>query len=435
MSFDRSFNRASEKDLDNSQDSLLSEVLHLGLAQQRPEAASDQQHWSVRSNEIGMTGTGGAIERAALVTGQGLLKSGGGMVETVRQEGVAGLAITAVESAAVGLGLKLVLNNAAPVAKIATLALGTLFVAQTAPKYYQAYSGALEARSWEDMDHASSTFGRATGELMVNTLVGAGGYKLGSGIVNKFAARPALSSGALEATTPEAPTPPASLLENAGPKRGTNVFESLSAHDQMHGPIEQLSRTVLNNHQNLIARIDQLGDQLPRIAFHGPTGKRAAIIDSYYGLGDAGVAADKNIFIASPKTISTDAELRLADMANSHSKANSYRHPGQPLYAFDMTGTIDRDFMTKRLTETKSSVGAPFMVALDSYEANMPLSRMSLLKKIPTAQAEYVQPDPTAPGYQERVKELSALHIQSAIDAVLAAVEAKLKLPAHFHEV
>jgi len=403
-------------DRDTSADSAareqLSQVLSLRDAHSTHSGADNAGGaLSREANEIGMTGLSGAMERAALVTGQGLLKTGRGMVETVKTEGLSGLAVTAGESAALGLGLRLLMTEAAPVARIATAVMGTLFAASTAPKYYDAYSSALNARSWKDMDRASSTFGLATGELAVNTLAGVGGFKVGSGLFNKFALRPTES-------VVESFVKPLSETNNAG-----SGFEKLSIHEQKFAPLETLETAVANNHKNLITRIDALGDNLPRIAFHGPTAVRTVSIENYYS--GKGTGSDADIFIASPKTTASESAMRLADLANSHVKADSYRSQGQPLFAFDMTGTTDGAFMTKKLQPRISSVGHPFAEALDSYEAEMPLSKLKLLTKIPGEMADYVQPDHTAPDYLQRIQALGVLHKQTAIDAVIAAIESR----------
>ena len=390
----------------------LSEVLSLRDAHStRSGADLAAKALSEQANEIGMSGLSGSMERVALVTGQGLLKTGQGMVETVKHEGVGGLALTAAESAVVGLGLRLLLSKAAPVARIATAVMGSIFAANTVPKYYDAYSSGLQARTWKEMDQASSTFGLATGELAVNTVVGIGGFKLGSGLAGRIALKP---TNMMIESTPEVLKP---AIET--PKLAGSVFEKLSVHDQKFASVETLETAVSNNHQNLITRINALGDKLPRIAFHGPTAERVVKIENFYG----GKGTDTDIFIASPKTTSTDPAMRLADLANSHVKADSYRSQGQPLYAFDMSGTADGAFMTKKLQPRSSSVGHPFAEALDSYEAEMPLSKLKLLTKIPGETADYVQPDHTAPDYLPRINALGVLHKQTAIDAVISAIE------------
>jgi|GEM_PF-3429016 len=401
----------------------LSEALSLGHAQSsRSSIDNAGKALSTQANEIGMSGLSGTAERLALVTGQGLLKTGQGALETVKHEGLGGLAITAGESAALGLGLRLVLAKAAPVARIATAVMGTIFAAGTLPKYYDAYSSGLKARTWKELDQASSTFGLATGELAVNTIVGISGFKVGSGLAGKLALNP---TGMTEVSAPanvlkpmeSSPEVLKPVIETA--KIGKSGFEKFNVHDQKFAPVEILETAVTKNHQNLITRIDALGDNLPRIAFHGPTAERTAKIENFYsGKGD-----DASIFIASPKTTAIDPSMRLADLANSHVKADSYRYPGQPLFAFDLTGTADGAFMTKKLQPRFSSVGHPFAEALDSYEADLPLSKMKLLTKIPGELADWVQPDHTAADYLPRINALTALHRQAAIDAVISTIE------------
>lgn len=151
------------------------------------------------------------------------------------------------------------------------------------------------------------------------------------------------------------------------------------------------------------------------------------IDDHFSSAGGAadGAASSPSIFVASPKTTASDPETRLGDLANAHAKAESYRQQGQPVYAFDMSGTTNSDYWTKNSADTTSSAGGPFASTTQSYEANMPLSRMQPLTQIPGAAADRTQPDPNAPDYQARVQALDVLHRQNAMDAVISAAEQK----------
>ena len=153
---------------------------------------------SQQANEIGMTGFAGGAERLATVAGRGLLQTPEGMVETVKKEGVLGLATTAAESAVVGFGLKAIMSKAAPVAEVATLALGTSFVAQTVPQFWDACARGLTAKTARDMDNAVDKFSQATGSLAVNSVIGVAGFKAGAGAVGmtRFAGGDALGYGA-----------------------------------------------------------------------------------------------------------------------------------------------------------------------------------------------------------------------------------------------
>lgn len=161
----------------------LSECLRLdptALSCAHFEQHSVAQALSLDANQIGMTGFSGGAERLAIVAGRGLTKMPEGLVQTVKEEGGLGLSITAVESLAVGAGLKILTAKAAPIAGLATLALGTSFLAQTAPKFWDACARGLHANTWTEMDNASSKFGQATGALAVDTLIGCIGFKVGS---------------------------------------------------------------------------------------------------------------------------------------------------------------------------------------------------------------------------------------------------------------
>jgi hypothetical protein len=153
---------------------------------------------SQQANEIGMTGFTGGAERLATVAGRGLLHTPEGMVETVKKEGVLGLATTAAESAVVGFGLKAIMTKAAPVAEIGALALGTSFVAQTVPQFWDACAKGLSAKTTKDMDTAVDQFSQATGNLAVNSVIGVAGFKAGAGSVGltRFAGGDALGYAA-----------------------------------------------------------------------------------------------------------------------------------------------------------------------------------------------------------------------------------------------
>ena len=139
---------------------------------------------SAESDAIEMNGTFGKAERIAIVAGKGLLETPKGMVDIVEKQGVMGLCTTAVESTAVGYGLQTMLTKAAPVAKIATLALGASFLAKTIPEFHSAFDQGLKAKTWNELDQASTTFGQATGSLAVDSIIGFAGYKAGSGYAN-----------------------------------------------------------------------------------------------------------------------------------------------------------------------------------------------------------------------------------------------------------
>ncbi|MBS1991786.1 MAG: hypothetical protein JSS83_14795 [Cyanobacteria bacterium SZAS LIN-3] len=164
-----------------AQESKLSEVLALNGRTHLDNVNAAAQALSAEANQIGMTGTWGAAQRVAIVAGSGLLETPKGVVESIKKQGALGLTTTLAESAAVGYGLKALMSASAPVGKIAALALGASFVAQSVPEYYDAFNKGLGAHSWKEMDDASAKFGQATGGLAVDTVLGYGGFKIGAG--------------------------------------------------------------------------------------------------------------------------------------------------------------------------------------------------------------------------------------------------------------
>jgi glycine/D-amino acid oxidase-like deaminating enzyme len=160
---------------------------------------------SHEANDIGMKGFVGGAERIGIVAGQGLLEAPRGVVEAIKKEGIGALAGTAAESAAVGFVLRTVLSKAAPVAGIASLALGGLFVAKTGAQFYNAFAQGLNAKTNKDMDQASSAFGRAAGSLAVDSIVGFAGYKVGSGMALKGGISGSVEAGKAVDVTVDAP--------------------------------------------------------------------------------------------------------------------------------------------------------------------------------------------------------------------------------------
>jgi hypothetical protein len=166
--------------------------LHAGHANVSEAARALSQ----QVNEIGMTGFAGGVQRIAIVAGEGLRQAPQGMVDTVKKEGVGGLAVTAVESAAMGFGLRVLMQTpGARVAQVAALGLGTAFLAKNAADFGDALSRGANAHTWKEMDEASHRFGQAAGSLAVDSLVGVAGYHVGSA----FGPRP-IASLALEPT-------------------------------------------------------------------------------------------------------------------------------------------------------------------------------------------------------------------------------------------
>lgn len=215
--------------------------------------AAASQALSDQVNEIGMTGFGGGAHRLEIVAREGLMATPQGMLETVKKEGVVGLASTAVESAAVGFGLRLMLSKAAPVAEIATLALGTSFVAKTVPQFWDACARGLNAHTWGEMHQASSAFGQATGSLAVDSIVGFAGYKLGAGAAGHttWANRESLAR-AIAPTAAEAAAKPADAAAEIGQatdevklvKSVVSPEHTVSMRDLAERDPEQFKRTL-----------------------------------------------------------------------------------------------------------------------------------------------------------------------------------------------
>jgi len=211
-----------------------------------------------QANEIGMEGGLGAVQRLGIVAGKGLLETPQGIVSSVEHQGPLGLATVAAESTALGFGLKMLMAKSAPVGKIAALALGTSFVAQTVPEYYEACVKGLEARTWGQMDNATHKFGEATGTLVVDSAIGLGGFKLGAGIH-------AVKTGGFEALRPQSAQPIAeNLLGGADrPLRKTAIDGALlaeiadSAVGKHVGPADTVAaRTAEAGHDGVTEKVE-----------------------------------------------------------------------------------------------------------------------------------------------------------------------------------
>ncbi len=157
----------------------------IGANKHNHETKLASSHSTIK--EIGMTGTKGTIERALFVTGKGLLETPQGIVKTVEKVGPIGLATTALQSTAVGFGLKKLMAASPKVGEVAALALGASFLASTAPVFFEAYNKGLHAKTWKEMDSATSKFGQATGTLVLDSAIGFAGYHFGTGIAGRVA--------------------------------------------------------------------------------------------------------------------------------------------------------------------------------------------------------------------------------------------------------
>jgi kumamolisin len=108
-------------------------------------------------------------------------------------DGLKGTAEMIGSSALLGAVLKTALPEGGIAGKLAGLAIGTYFTVKAAEPIKQSYDNAMHAKTMTQLHNAGAQFGDALGDFGVNTVISAGGYKLGSGLAGR-----ALSSEAMD---------------------------------------------------------------------------------------------------------------------------------------------------------------------------------------------------------------------------------------------
>jgi kumamolisin len=150
---------------------------------------SDASHkLSAESNQIGMTGVWGVAERLAHTTVGGLVDMPKGLYHEALniQKNPDQLIQAVVGSAAIGSALKVILPDAGPVGKVASVIMATWFVGESVSGFGQAYKTGLLAKTWDEMHKSEQQFGDNFAQLGVTAGVGYLGYKVGSGVTGKM---------------------------------------------------------------------------------------------------------------------------------------------------------------------------------------------------------------------------------------------------------
>jgi kumamolisin len=101
-------------------------------------------------------------------------------VDTIKQEGVVGMAENVATSAALGFGLKMIMPESGSVGTIASAVIGGYFMAKQAAPIYHAYETAWDAKTMGDIYNAGHQLGDVGGSLAVNLPLSIAGYKLGA---------------------------------------------------------------------------------------------------------------------------------------------------------------------------------------------------------------------------------------------------------------
>lgn len=133
-------------------------------------------------NPADMPAQGSAMDRQLYVAGQGLLKTPEGMWnaakydwqhpwETAKMVGT---------SALLGVGMKVLLPESAPLAKLAGVGIATYFGIQAAEPVLDSLHQARVATTMGQLDQASTQFGDATGSFVTNSVVSGVGFGIGA---------------------------------------------------------------------------------------------------------------------------------------------------------------------------------------------------------------------------------------------------------------
>lgn len=150
----------------------------------RNEMANVRELLSSESHDLGMRGTFGGAQRIALTTMEGLANTPSGMASAIKHNIEHPMEMLKVvgSSAGIAAALKAVLPEAGPVGRIAGLAMGAMFLSDTAPGFIQAYKSGLNAQTWQQMHESGQKWGNAAGQLAVNSGLGYLGFKIGAGL-------------------------------------------------------------------------------------------------------------------------------------------------------------------------------------------------------------------------------------------------------------
>jgi len=151
-----------------------------GAVAAQGDAAAKLSH---ESNQIGMTGFVGGVERVALTTLDGAAHIPKGLVDAAVYDyhHPSQIAKAVLGSAAIAAVMKTVLPEAGPVGQFAGAAMGIWFAVGSAPAFYGAYKTGLNANTWAELNHGGAQWGDAAGQLGVNSALGYVGYKIGAG--------------------------------------------------------------------------------------------------------------------------------------------------------------------------------------------------------------------------------------------------------------
>ncbi len=127
------------------------------------------------------------IGKVAATTVAGLKHAPEGLADTLKDDWdhlgrTVGMVVT---SAAVGATLKAVLPETGMAGKVVGAGIGIAFLASAARPTIEAYAEGLNAKTNKDIDKAGAQLADAGSGFVVNSVLAAGGYKLGAGFAGK----------------------------------------------------------------------------------------------------------------------------------------------------------------------------------------------------------------------------------------------------------
>jgi len=139
----------------------------------------------------GGTGVGGFATRFGDTTFEAVKNTPAGMLHQAEEwaHHPMDLVKTVAESAAIGFAVKAILPETGPVARVAGLAMGAMFLGQAAPGIYSGYKEGLGATSYSGIQSAGVHLGDTVGGMIDNLVPGVIGYKLGTAGAGNILAR------------------------------------------------------------------------------------------------------------------------------------------------------------------------------------------------------------------------------------------------------
>ncbi|MFA7340925.1 MAG: hypothetical protein WC028_29345 [Candidatus Obscuribacterales bacterium] len=224
------------------------------------------------------------------------------------------------------------------------------------------------------------------------------------------------AEGAAEGKTLTAGMEKAFLGES---KALSSDFVQLSKERLFHSPLQELQATAEHNMKGLLARVEQAGETMPRLAFHGGPPERAKIVEDFYLHGKD---YEMPLYVASPMKRAEDASSRLADVMSSFKHASGYA--GTPatgkLFAFDASGA---DMSGMYIKGRPAELPSLFARSEHAGEKVMGLDPdLKLLKVFEADELRYTQPPTDLPDYLKRLPYLEQLEVQRQAHALLQAI-------------